>query len=433
MQREAVELAQELIRIDTSNPPGGERPAAELLLRYLEGAGVECELTGPDPDRPNLVARIAGSGEGPSLALCGHTDVVPADASGWAQPPFAGHVDADGWLWGRGAVDMKNETATRAVAIATLAREGFRPRGDLLLIAQSDEEDGRAAVGMRWLVRNRPDLRVDYALDEGGGARLALADGRVLVTIEAGQKATLPVQLTALGVAGHASAPHTAANAVPRLATLVSRVAAYRPRRRTLPATRLMLETALDAPLDGDLDAAIERAAALHPFFAHQLPALYSTTMAPTRLAGSGALNVMPARAVAEVDCRVLPGATAAELEAELREALGDDLPYELAWLDELTGGELSAVASPLFAACQGFLDGADPGARLMPVISTGFADSNYLRAAWGTVAYGFWPFRTTPLPVYEGGFHNRDERIHVDDLGYALRAQRDVARALLG
>jgi acetylornithine deacetylase/succinyl-diaminopimelate desuccinylase-like protein len=430
IRREATELTADLIRIDTGNPPGNEAPAAHLLRTYLEAAGIACELVARDIDRPNLVARIPGTGDGPSLALCGHTDVVPADEPGWTHPPFAGHVDAEGWLWGRGAVDMKNQTATRAVAMATLARSGFRPKGDLVFISQADEEDGVADVGMRWLVRARPDLRVDYAIDEGGGDRLVLADGRVVVPIECGQKATLPVAVTALGVAGHASRPRSAANAVPRIAELVRRIDAYEPARTELPAITRMLDV-LAGP-GGTLDERVARASALHEWAAENLAALLSTTLAPTRLVGSSARNVMPARAVCEVDCRVLPGTTEADLERELREALGDDLPYELEWLDELTGGAVSDIDSPLFRACQSFLDEADPGAVLLPVLSTGFADSNYLREAWGTVAHGFWPYRTTPVDVHDAGFHNVDERVHTDDLVYGVRAMMHVVRAML-
>jgi len=431
IRREATELTADLIRIDTGNPPGNEAPAAHLLQLYLEAAGVACELVTRDVDRPNLVARIPGTGEGPSLALCGHTDVVPAEEPDWTHPPFSGHVDDDGWLWGRGSVDMKNQTATRAVTMATLARSGFRPKGDLVFIAQADEEDGVADVGMRWLVRARPDLRVDYAIDEGGGDRLVLADGRVVVPIECGQKATLPVAVAALGVAGHASRPRSAANAVPRIAELVRRIDAYEPARRSLPATERMLD--LLAGPDGDLEERIARAGATHPWAAETLPALFSTTMAPTRLAGSSARNVMPARAVCEVDCRVLPGTSADDLERELRAALGDDLPYELAWLDELTGGAMSEIDTPLYRACQGFLDAADPGAVLLPVLSTGFADSHYLREAWGTVAHGFWPYRTTPVDVHDAGFHNVNERVHVDDLLYGVQAMLHVVRTMLG
>ena len=223
LRDEALALTRDLIRVDTSNPPGRETPAA-LLREYLEANGVARELIARDPDRANLVARIRGTGDGPSLALLGHTDVVPADARDWTHPPFAAHVDDAGWLWGRGAVDMKNETATRAVTIAVLARSGFRPRGDLLFIAESDEEDGIDEVGLNWLVKERPDVRADYALNEGGGVRMELADGRVAIPINVGEKATLPVRVTALGEAGHASMPAMNRNAVPLVAELVGRL-----------------------------------------------------------------------------------------------------------------------------------------------------------------------------------------------------------------
>ena len=209
------------------------------------------------------------------------------------------------------------------------------------------------------------------------------------------------------------------------------RIDAYEPARRTLPATTRMLDV-LAGP-GGELEDRIARASALHGWARENVPALFSTTMAPTRLSGSSARNVMPARAVCEVDCRVLPGTTEADLERELREALGDDLPYELEWLDELTGGAVSDIDSPLYRACQSFLDEADPGAVLLPVISTGFADSNHLREAWGTVAYGFWPYRTTPVEVHDAGFHNVDERVHTDDLLYGVRATVHIVRAMLG
>jgi acetylornithine deacetylase/succinyl-diaminopimelate desuccinylase-like protein len=430
LRDEAVTLLRDLIRLDTSNPPGRETPAALLLKVYLEASGVECELVAKDPDRANLVARIRGSGEGPSLALLGHTDVVPADPQDWRHPPFAGHVDEDGFLWGRGAVDMKNETATRAVTMAVLAREGFRPRGDLLFIAEADEEDGTEEVGLIWLVKARPDLRVDYALNEGGGERLALSDGRVVVPLEVGEKATLPVLVTALGEAGHASTPTSGANAVPRLAVLIQRLAEHRTEERVLPETQAMLEE-LAGPFDGNLDAALEKVAALHPTFSEMLPPLFRTTIAPTRLRGSSARNVMPARASVECDCRIVPGTAEPELEAELRQALGDDLPYELEFLEPPNGGSVSPIGTPLQDVCAQFLERRDPEAALIPSMATGFTDSHYLRQAWGTIAYGFWPFRHTPSDVYGSGFHNRNERIHVDDLGYAVEFHLEACRAI--
>src|SRR4051794_4005091 len=417
---EAISLTRDLVRVDSSNPPGNETPAALMLKRYLEANGVECELVARDPDRANLVARIPGKGTGPSLALLGHTDVVPADAQDWQRGPFSGDVDDAGYLWGRGTVDMKNETATRAVAMAQLAREGFQPNGDLIYIAEADEEDGTHPVGMVWLVQERPDLATDFALNEGGGDRTVLADGRVVIPICVGEKACLAAMVTALGEAGHASTPTAGANAVPRLATLIERLAAYRPERRALPESVAMLQT-LVGDVGDDLDAAIQRAQLLHSSFPDVIPALFGVTIAPTRLYGSSARNVMPGRASVELDCRVLPGDGPEQLERELRAALGSDIPYEIEFLQEPVGGTVAPVDTELYRICQEFFDERDPGSELLPMISTGFTDSHFIRQSFGTAAYGLWPVRTTPTEVLSAGVHNRDERIHVDDLAYGL------------
>jgi acetylornithine deacetylase/succinyl-diaminopimelate desuccinylase-like protein len=432
IRSEAIGLLGDLLRVDTSNPPGNETPAAELLQRYLAGAGIDSELVARDPRRANLVACIRGTSDGPTLTLLGHTDVVPAEERGWTHSPFEGHVDDAGYMWGRGATDMKNETATRAVTMALLARGGFRPRGDLWFVAQADEEDGCEEVGLRWLRDERPEIGSDFSLDEGGGIRLELTDGRVMVPINIGEKATLPVLLTAVGAAGHASIPGGADNAVLRLATLLDRIGRYRPRRRVLPETRRLLET-LIGPLGDDLERDLERATALDPGSRHDLLALFATTIAPTRLRGSSARNVIPGRASAELDCRVLPGTTPDDLVEELREALGDDVAYELEILEEPTGGTAAPIDTALFAACSSWFAEHDPEATLLPVISTGFTDSHFMRERFGTVAYGIWPVRSTPLDIYHSGFHNVDERIHVDDLVLATKFHLHVVQTLLG
>lgn len=432
LRSETVSLLRDLLRVDTSNPPGRETPAALLLKGYLESAGVQCELVARDPERANLIARIPGTGEGPSLMFMGHTDVVPADAKDWKHLPFSGDLDEDGFIWGRGAVDMKNETATRAVAMAILARSDFRPRGDLVFIAQADEEDGTDGVGLKWLRDERPDIGCDYSIDEGGGERLELADGRVVVPINTGEKATLPVLITALGEAGHASTPTAGANAVVRLAVLIERLARHRTERIVRPEIARLLEV-LVGPFHGDLDGSIERATRLHPSFVDGLPPLFGSTIAPTRLRGSSARNVMPGRALVECDCRVLPGTTTDDLERELKAALGGDVPYELEFLEPPTGGTVAPIDTALFGICQEFLDGCDPGALLLPTISPGFCDSHFMRERFDTVAYGFWPMRHTPVSVCHDGIHNRDERVHADDLAYATRFHIYAANRLLG
>src|SRR3954451_12436542 len=174
LRDEVTELLQELIRVDTTNPPGNETAAAEVLQAYLEDSGAEVELYARIPERANLVARIPGRGDGPKLLFLSHTDVGLADAAEWPADPFGGEL-RDGEIWGRGALDMKDQVAASAVAIASLARDGFRPNGDLIFVVAADEEVG-VDVGLQWLAREHPDaVRADYALNEGGGERVVLA------------------------------------------------------------------------------------------------------------------------------------------------------------------------------------------------------------------------------------------------------------------
>src|SRR3954467_1567298 len=174
LRDEVTELLQELIRVDTTNPPGNETAAAELLRDYLEDAGVSCELYAKIPERANLVARIPGRGDGPKLLFLSHTDVVLADAAEWTADPFGGELRS-GEIWGRGALDMKGQVAASAVAIASLAREGFEPAGDLIFCATADEEVG-AGFGAQWLCETHPDaVRCDYLINEGSGDRIELA------------------------------------------------------------------------------------------------------------------------------------------------------------------------------------------------------------------------------------------------------------------
>ena len=222
LHEEVVGLARDLIRLDTTNAPGNETLVARHLADYLDEAGIECELVAREEHRANLVARLPGSGDAPSLAFVGHTDVVPVDARDWTHPPFEGVVDDAGYLYGRGALDMKGEVAARAVALKELARSGWRPRGDLWFLAVADEEDGMADVGMRWLLEHRPDIRPDLSVNEGGGERFDLNDGRVLLAVGVGEKGTYPARVSALGEAGHGSTPTVGDNAVPHLGEVLA-------------------------------------------------------------------------------------------------------------------------------------------------------------------------------------------------------------------
>ncbi|MEZ5095257.1 MAG: M20/M25/M40 family metallo-hydrolase [Nocardioides sp.] len=430
---EVLDLTRDLIRIDTTN--GNETEAAAHLAAYLRTAGVETELVAKDPARANLVARIPSTGGGGSLAYVGHTDVVPADPRDWTHPPFAAVVDDAGYLYGRGAVDMKNEVAARAVAVAELARSGFRPRGDLWLLMVADEEDGAADVGMRWLLEARPDIRPDLAVNEGGGQRLPLTDGRVVLTLSVGEKGTQPVRVTALGEAGHASMPGLGANAVPRLGDLLRRIGRG---DADLAGSPLLDATLTALGVTGDsLEERLAAARPLHPTFGHSLPPLAGITMAPTLLAGSTARNVMPARASATLDCRTLPDHGPGDVLAAVRSRLGEDLvegvDYELELPEAMVPGSASPPDGELPAAVAEWLAEEEPGVGMLPVLCTGYTDSSFLRLAGGTAAYGFSPFRSTPTEVLDAGYHNADERVHIDDLTVSVEFHLALARRLLG
>jgi acetylornithine deacetylase/succinyl-diaminopimelate desuccinylase-like protein len=413
---EATQLLSRLIRVDTTNPPGNETAAAELLRDYLEANGLECELYARTPERANVVTRIRGSGDGPSLLLLGHTDVVLADPAEWSVPPFSGEL-RDGEIWGRGALDMKSEVAANAVAIASLAREGFRPKGDLIFAATADEEVGDG-FGLEWLCEAHPDaVRCDFAVNEGGGDRLELG-GRTYWVCATAEKMSAPFRITVRGRSGHASMPGIADNALVKAARLVERIAGYEPPREIQQEVAAFLRV-----LDADLDS-------LPPVAAELVEPLLAPTFSPTMITASQKRNVIPALCEVVVDCRLLPGTTPADIEPTIREVLGDDAEYEIEFT-QAQGGTRSALDTPLWRAVESFVEEAEPGARAVPICTAGFTDSHWLREAFGTVAYGFFPARMPP-ELMATLIHSADERVPVDDLELGVRWLRHAAHTLL-
>src|SRR5829696_3690148 len=262
LRDEAVELLRALIRLDTVNPPGNETIAADLLRDYLAESGVEAELYAREPDRANLVARLPGRGGGPRLAMLSHTDTVLADPAEWVLDPWAADV-RDGEVWGRGALDMKGQVAASAVALASLAREGFRPNGDLVFVAAADEEVG-VDVGLQWLVREHPDaVHVEYAVNEGGGERVVFG-GRPLYLLAAAEKMSAPFRLVVRGRSGHASVPGIADNALLKAAPLVEALGRHRPRRTYGPESESLVRAVTGGELP-PVEEAADRARAVHP------------------------------------------------------------------------------------------------------------------------------------------------------------------------
>ncbi|HEY7691084.1 MAG TPA: M20/M25/M40 family metallo-hydrolase [Gaiellaceae bacterium] len=429
LREEAVELLQALIRLDTVNPPGNETGAAELLRDYLEPFGLECELFARVPERANLVARIRGRGDGPSLLLLSHTDTVLADPGEWTVDPWSGEL-RDGCVWGRGALDMKGQVAASAVAIASLAGEGFEPAGDLIFAATADEEMGEGTTyGLEWLCSAHPEaVRCDYAVNEGAGDRVELG-GRVLYLCSTAEKRSSPFVVRVHGRSGHGSMPGIADNALVKAAGLVERLGAFAPEPVLIPEAAGFLEALSDSAASAE--GALGLARSIDPVAAELVEPLLGMTVAPTMISASEKRNVIPGLCEVTVDCRLLPGQTEHEADGVVRSWLGGG-DYELEWRDG-QGGTRSEQATPLWSAIESFVGELEPGARLAPMCVAGFTDSHWLREAFGTVAYGFFPMRTMSPELAARLIHSADERIPVDDLELGVRFLRHAAARVCG
>ena len=428
LREEATDLLQRLIRLDTVNPPGNETVAAELLRDYLAESGIEAELYAKVPERANLVARIPGRGEGPRLVLLSHTDTVLADAAEWQLDPWSGELK-EGEVWGRGALDMKGQVAANAVAIASLAREGFEPNGDLIFAATADEEVGED-FGLSWLCREHPDtVRAEYCVNEGAGDRIDFGSGRILYLCSAAEKMSSPFHLRVHGRSGHASMPGIADNALVRAAALILRLAEFRPEPRLEPEVAAFLRLLVGR--DVGADDALEVARGVHPLAGELVEPLLGLTLSPTIVSASQKQNVIPALCRVICDCRLLPGQTQDEAETVIRAVLGPG-DYELEWI-EGQGGTRSPLETPLWAAIESFVAAEEPEARVAPLCLAGFTDSHWLREAFGTVAYGFFPIRTMDPELAARLVHSADERIAVEDLELGVRFLRHVATEIGG
>ena len=438
LQRETTDVLRELVRFNTVNPPGNERPAIEFLASYLRDAGLKTELLADDQDRPNLVADLSGDGagagdgdaRGQTLCYLGHVDTVLADPSDWAHDPWSGDV-VDGFLWGRGALDMKSQVAAEAVAAANLARGGWRPRGGTLkLVFVSDEETG-GDVGAHWLTDTHPDrVRCDMLLNEGGGEVFEF-EGRRRYGVCCAEKGIFRFKLTARGAAGHASLPKTGDNALLKLGPVLNRIGAAEPSFELTEAPVALLR-GLDLDPD-DPAAALARIAAVDPHLIVLVEPMLGVTLTPTMAHASDKINVIPSRAYLKIDCRVPPGLGEDAVRRRIAHVLGDAADQlEVEFTEQVTGNS-SPVQSPLMDAIDRWVHANDPVAETVPLILPGFSDSRWFRDQFpDCVAYGFFPQRHQTLLEAAPLVHNADERIDVRDLGFAASCYSDLARDLL-
>ena len=438
---ETVELLQALIRnacVNDGTPESGQEVRnADLLATYLEGTGLDLQRYEPTPGRTSLVARIEGSDPAaPSLCLMGHTDVVPVNPDGWSRDPFDGEV-VDGEVWGRGAVDMLNLTASQAVAFRSLADSGFRPTGDLILFAVADEESG-SAHGARWMADHEADaIRADYVLTENGGLHSGSAEAPA-ISVNVAEKGASWRRLTVRGTPGHGSMPYRTDNALVKAAAVVQRLADYRPPARFHELWRGQVDAmALDEELREqllDTDRIDEFLAALpNPGMAGHLHACTHTTFSPNVADGLGKTNVIPDRVSIDVDIRTMPGDHTEEVRGHLREALGDLADHVEVEVLQDDAASSSRIETPLWDALERAVARPFPTARINPQFTVGLTDARIYREM-GAVAYGAGLLS----PRISGGefaqrFHGNDERIDIESLGLTTGLYHDVCTDLLG
>ena len=396
---EATALFQALLRIDTTNPPGNETEAAQYLRRVLEEDGLEAEIIEGGEGRGNLVCRLESGSSEPPLLLATHLDVVPAgDLERWTHPPFAAEL-ADGMIWGRGAVDMKNMVAMSAMVMKLLRRREARLRRDVIFAAVADEEAG-CAHGSRFLVEKHPDkVRAGYALGEVGGYTVTVGRARVML-VQTAEKGICWLRIRVRGEAGHGSMPRRD-SAVVRLSEALARLGAGSLPQHNTPVVEAFIRQA---------------AAQLH------------NTVSPTVLRAGEKTNVIPDSAVAELDGRTLPGQRPEDLIAELRALVGSELDMEIEVIEQAPASVNHPPDSPLWDCIRSVVRRHDPGLAVLPYMIPGYTDAKYfgqLGARW----YGFSPVRLEAGSglSFASLFHGIDERIPEDGVHWGLQALHEV------
>jgi len=429
---ELVKLLSNLIQADTSNPPGNESNAAGLLKDWLWERGVKSEIIDSEKGRGNLVSRIKGSGEGPSLLLLSHTDVVPADPSRWKIPPFSGAVK-DGYVWGRGALDMKSMVAVEAMVFSEMVDGELK--GDLVLAATADEEKGGSGI-KTVLEKSKEKIIADYVINEGGGEGILTKNGW-LFDIQTAERGVFWYCVHTRGSPAHGSVPGLGVNAIDRMRPLLNRVSEFRGASEKVEPSWRYVESLLkmmgltggEASIN-NIESLLDRLAEADKGLGESAKAMLRVTMTPTMIQGGVKENVVPYECKLTVDCRVPPGYSKTSVESMIR-SLFQGLEYELGFIQE-SEPTVSPVDTPLYRAVESSLLKQVPRARLEPTTKTGGTDSRYFRRM-GIPAYGFQPLMVERN--YYDWFrmvHGDNERISVENLVFCYRVLKQVVESFI-
>lgn len=429
IENEVTNLLCELVRIDTTNPPGNEIEAAKYLSETLNTEGFKCELYESAPGRGSIITRLNGTREKPRLLLLSHLDVVAANSKDWSVDPFSGTIK-DGFVWGRGTLDMKGMTAIEVMALKLLKRNKVKLKGDVILAATADEEMGGMG-GVEYLLGHYPDkIFAEYVLNEGGGSSIPIYD-KTLFTIGTAEKGLLWFKIRTRGISGHASMPDEADNAIMGMNKVIERLGNYCGEIKLVPPVKqFLMEIASEdkclQPLvmrilrnPRQSDTVLGELEKSSPAVADEIRPRLRMTIAPTIIRGGVRKNVIPSECMAIFDCRVLPGHSIDEALASIRELLRD------ADLDKFSFEDIQAeepsespMDTPLYDTIKGVLEDFEPECGVAPILMTGLTDSRFFRRL-GSVCYGFHPMRSETRydskPIRRE--HGIDERISIANL----------------
>ena len=443
IEEEVTNLLSDLIRINTTNPPGNETEAAKHLAETLKKEGFKCELFESAPGRGSIITRLKGTGERPSLLLLSHLDVVAANPKEWSVDPFEGVVKDD-FVWGRGALDMKSMTAMEVMVMKLLKRNNVKLKGDVILAATADEEKG-GEEGAGWLVRNHPEkIRADYVINEGGGLAIPI-EGKNIYTIQTAEKGIYWFKVKAKGCPGHGSVPGTADNAILRMNKIVEKLGNYRAKMTVVPSARQfltevakenkMVQQAITLLLQNpDMgDQILDMLAQKDKAMAEEIRAKLRMTIAPTIIHGGVKENIIPSECEAVFDCRILPGQTPADAMNEIKGLL-KDIGLEKLEFETIQANEPSEslANTPLYEHIATVVKEFEPNSSVAPILLTGGTDSRFFRKT-GSICYGFQPMRADmPYGEILKSIHGIDERISIENLVFGTSVLYNVVERFM-
>jgi len=443
VEEEVTNFLSELIRINTTNPPGNETEAAKYLAEHLRKEDFNCEFYESAPKRGSLITRLKGTSEKPSLLLLSHLDVVAADAKEWSVDPFSGIVK-DGFVWGRGALDMKGMTAIEVMTMKLLKRNNVKLKGDVILAATADEEKGGLA-GADYLHRNYPEkIRADYVLNEGGGLAIP-TQKRNVYTVQTAEKGIIWFKVKAKGTPGHGSMPNVADNAIMRMNKVIEKLGNYRSQILVVPTVKQFLTEIAreDATLQQSFsrllanpelsDQILDELAKTAPQLAEEIRPRIRMTITPTMIHGGVKENVIPSECEAVFDCRILPGQTSAQVLSLIKDLLKDvdseKLEFESLQVQEPSE---SPAETPLYDVITSVLKEFEPNCGITPILMTGGTDSRFFRRV-GSVCYGFHPRRPdVPYGEMVKMVHGVNERISIENLVFGTSVLYETVKRFM-